>query len=140
MTDRVAAIVGSGTLPFTRGILSPDQRGSEANGEGVRTGLQTMVANPEDLNSVDAFGIRNVDVGTSATLIVGPNDNPLPRQRGVIIRNTGTDDVFIGPTDGVTAATGFAIPADGQVELPLLHNVEIWGIAAATRDIRVLIY
>lgn len=141
MTNRdVSAIIGSGTLPFTRAILPADQRGNEPLGEGVRTGIQVLVANPEDLNSVDAFGIRDVDVGTSATLIVGPNDNPLPRQRTVIIRNEGADDVFIGPTDAVTTDTGFAIPANGQIELPLMHNVEVWGIAGATRDVRVLIY
>lgn len=140
MTKEVAAIIGSGTLVQTRAILPVSQRGNEPLGEGVRTGIQVMIGNPEDQNSVDAFGIRNLTVSTSAILIVGPNDNPLPRQRAVIIRNEGADDVFIGPDSSVLTTTGFAIPANGQVELPLLHNVEVWGIAAAGRDVRVLVY
>lgn len=140
MNTRTAAIIGSGTIPYTRGILPVSQRGNEPLGEGVRTGTQVLVANFEDNTSVDAFGIRNVTVGVSATLIVGPNDNPLPRQRSVIIRNEGDDDVFIGPASGVTTGTGFPISSSGQVEIPLLNNVEVWGIAAANRDVRVLIY
>jgi hypothetical protein len=140
MNTRTAAIIGSGTIPYTRGILPVSQRGNEPLGEGVRTGTQVLVANFEDNTSVDAFGIRNVTVGVSATLIVGPNDNPLPRQRSVIIRNEGADDVFIGPASSVTTGTGFPISSSGQVEIPLLNNVEVWGIAAASRDVRVLIY
>jgi hypothetical protein len=140
MNTRTAAIIGSGTIPYTRGILPVSQRGNEPLGEGVRTGTQVLVANFEDNTSVDAFGIRNVTVGVSATLIVGPNDNPLPRQRSVIIRNEGADDVFIGPASSVTTGTGFPISSSGQVEIPLLNNVEVWGIAAANRDVRVLIY
>lgn len=140
MSINVSTTIGSGTLPFTRSILAAEQRGNEPLGEGHRFGQQMILANPEDLNSVDAFAIRNLTVNTSAVLIIGPNDNTLPRQRTVIIRNEGADDVFIGPTDGVLTTTGFAIAANTQLELPLLHNVEVWGIAGAGRDIRVLAY
>jgi hypothetical protein len=140
MAREVYATIGSGTIPFTRGILSSSQRGVEPNGEGHRGGTQVLIANPEDLNSVDAMAIRNVTVGTSATLIVGPNDNPLPRNRTVRIANEGADDVFIGQNDSVTTSTGYPIAAGSEITLPLLHNVEVWGIAAANRDIRVLVY
>jgi len=140
MAYDVAADIGSGTLPYTRNILTPAQRGSNANGEGWRTGHQVMIANPEDLNSVDAFGIRNVSVTGTATLIVGPNDNPLPRCRTVIIRNVGTGDVHIGPDSSVAVGTGFELAANTQIELPFLHNVEVWGISGGSEDVRVLIY
>lgn len=140
----VATTIGSGTVNQVRNILPPSQRGSNTDvavGDGGhRTGKQVILANPEDLNSVDAFGIRNISVTGTATLIVGPNDNPLPRQRMVIIRNVGTGDVHIGPDSGVLTTTGFELAANTQIELPLLHNVEVWGISGGSEDVRVLIY
>lgn len=141
MSERVASMIGSGTLPYTRGILPASQRGNEPLGEGVRTGSQVIVANFEDNYAADAFSTFDIDLpAATATLIVGPSTNPLPRSRTVYIQNLGTGNFFIGHNDSVSVSSGFLITEGEFIKLELLHNVEVWGIAGGTRDIRVLIY
>lgn len=149
MTQNVAAIIGSGTLPFTRGILPASQRGAQATGEGVRVGQQVILANPEDLNSVDTFAVSGVSIGSTPVRIWGPGINPLPRQREVILHNDGPGDVYYGPTStSVIAPSGFHLhfAAGGagtlqQIQLPFLHNVDIWARASTGgASIRILAY
>jgi len=146
MTNQVAAIVGSGTLPYTRGILPASQRGNEATGEGVRTGIQVMVGNPEDAIAVDAWAASGVVVGVTPVQIFGPNTNPLPRTRLVVLQNLGGQDLIIAPTAaGATIADGFTLEtpaagAESRIELPLLHNNEIWArSASATTTVKLVI-
>jgi len=146
MTNIVQTIIGSGTLPATRGILSVSQRGNEPNGQGVRTGIQTILANPEDLVAVDAWAASGVSVGTGVVQIFGPHTNPLPRTRLVVIQNLGGQDLIIAPTEaGATVADGFTLPTpaagvESRIELPLLHNNEIWArSASATTTVKLII-
>lgn len=146
MTNIVAAIIGSGTIPQTRAILPASQRGTEEAGEGVRTGVQVMVGNPEDLIAVDAWATSGVLVGVTPVQIFGPNINSLPRTRLVIIENVGSVDLLIAPTEvGNTVANSFTLPAPAagtipRVELPLLHGNEIWARAAsATTTVNLVI-
>jgi len=138
MTQVVASQVGSGTIPYTRGILPPSERGFLATGEGVRTGTQVMVGNPEDLIAVDAWAASGVVVGVAPVQIFGPTTNPLPRTRLVVIQNLGGQDLIIAPTEaGATVADGFTLPnpaagVESRIELPLLHNNEVWARAATT--------
>lgn len=143
MAREVAAIIGSGTLPYTRQILPSGQRGSDSSGEaeGVRTGLQIMVANYEDLQSVDAFAVSGVSIGPTPVLVWGPGINPLPRQRTVTLFNDGPGELFIGPNStAVISPSGFNIPAESSLVLPLLWNVQIWARSATTTQIRFLAY
>jgi len=146
-TPQVAAIIGSGTIPYTRGILPTSQRGNEPLGEGVRVGQQVMVGNPEDLLAVDAFAVSGVSIGPVPVKIWGPELNSLPRQRSVRLHNQGPGPVFIGPTStSVIAPSGFEIMAPtvagSTVELPLLLNVSIWArcSVAGGASITILAY
>lgn len=146
MTKEVAAVVGSGTIPYTRGILSASQRGNEPLGEGVRTGIQVMIGNPEDVIAVDAWAASGVVVGVTPVQIFGPNINSLPRTRLVILQNLGSQDLIIAPTAaGATVADGFTLPTpaagvESRIELPLLHNNEIWArSASATTTVKLVI-
>ncbi len=146
MTTQVAATIGSGTTEQTRAILPASQRGNEPRGQGVRTGIQVVVANPEDLNSVDAWAASGVVIGVTPVQIFGPTINTLPRTRLVMIENAGAVDMVIAPTEaGATLADGFTIPAPvagtlPRVELPLLHNNEIWArSASSTTTVKLLI-
>lgn len=151
MTKEVASIIGSGTLPYTRGILPESQRGNEPTGEGVRTGIQVMVGNPEDAIAVDAFATSGVSIGAIPVKIWGPNINSLPRQRFIRIHNDGPGQLFIGPNPtSVIAPSGMHVhfqtaSAAGPlqaIDLPFLHNVEIWGraLGAGGCEIRILAY
>lgn len=136
MTSVVASIIGSGTLPYTRQILSPANRGSQAGAEGVRTGAQVMIGNPEDLNSVDAFAVSGVSLAGTPVRIWGPGISSLPRQREVTIKNQGPGSVYIGPNStAVIAPSGFQINPPtanntfSEITLPFLANVDVWARA-----------
>jgi hypothetical protein len=66
----------------------------------------------------------------------------------VIIENIGAQDAYIAPTEaGATAADGFTIHAVGtagelnRIALPLLHNNEVWAVAAAsTTTLKIIVY
>jgi hypothetical protein len=146
MAVEVFAIVGSGTVEHARGILTPAQRGILTDGNGVRKGTQVMLANPEDLLSVDVWMASGVLVPSAAAVqVFGPHINTLPRTRKVILENVGGQDIYIAPTEaGATAADGFTLSAsdtNARVELPLLHNNQIWALAAsATSTLKIIAY
>jgi hypothetical protein len=143
MAREVAAIIGSGTIPYTRQILPSGQRGSDSTGtaEGVRTGTQVMVANWEDHLSVDAFAVSGVSIGITPIQVWGPGINPLPRQRTVTMFNDGPGELFIGPNStAVIAPSGFNVPAETALTLPLMWNVQIWARSASTSSIRFIAY
>lgn len=139
MTNIVAAQIGSGTIPFVRGILPSSQRGIEPNGEGVRTGIQVLVANPEDQIAVDAFAVSGVSIGVTPVKIWDANINPLPRQRSVSLFNDGPNEAFIGQTStAVISPSGYNITAETSLLLPFMKNVEIWARSAGTSQIRII--
>jgi len=147
MTNLVQSIVGSGTVPPVRAILPADQRGSEPLGGGVRTGIQVMVGNPEDLLAVDAFAASGITVGTAAIDILSPGRNPLPRCREVLVENVGGADVYLSHNPDFPTEDAFELATEGtagretRVRLPLLHNVSLYAkTAAGTSSVRLLIF
>ena len=149
MANEVSSLIGSGTLPFTRNILTPAQRGENAASRGGhRQATQVAVANPEDILSVDAWAASGVVITTVAGQIFGPHINTLPRTRMIVIENVGTQDAYIAPTEaGATAADGFTLAAsavtkpDARIELPLLHNAQVWATAAGTTTtLKIIVY
>lgn len=154
MATEASALIGSGTVEFTKNILTPAQRGSNPDTRGgFRQGTQVMLGNPEDLLSVDAWAVSGVVVNETPAQIVGPHINMLGRIRTVILENVGSGDatgprVFVGPTEALaTAADGFEIPAPAmpgtlnRLELPLLHNNEIWAATeSANTIIKIIVY
>lgn len=146
MAREVTSIVGSGTQIAIKAILPPAERGSEATGQGFRHGTQVAVANPEDLNSVDAFVASGVpSVGTTAVEILSPGSNPLPRMREVTIQNLGSADVYVGHSPDSLTILGYEItapPTDSinSITIPVMHNVSIWAATATgTANVRMLI-
>jgi len=142
----VATAVGSGTIPYTRGILPSGQRGYEPLGQGERTGLQVVIANPEDLTSVDAFAVSGIAISTTPIKIWGARQSPLPRARLVRIQNaTDSTTVTIANSAAKTAEgwqltnAGAATPRS-YVDLPVLDCVEIWAVASAGSQVRMLIF
>lgn len=148
MTNQTWTIIGSGTLPFTRSILPASQRGTQSDGRGERQGAQVVVANPEDLNSVDAFAVSGVSLAGTPVRIWGPGINSLPRQREVTIKNQGPGSIYIGPNStAVIAPSGFQINPPtanntfNEVTLPLLSNVDIWARAdGAGASVTIIAY
>lgn len=157
MAREAAAIIGSGTLPFTSEILADTERGVRSSTEvvqntagrgGLRTGTQVMVGNPEDINSAEAFAVSGITVGTTPVQIYAPGKAMLPRMREIVIQNTGGQNVLIGPSaekasiaEGFQLATGGTAGTNRRITLPLMHNVEIWARAqTGTSTIKMLMY
>lgn len=146
MSRDVASIIGSGTIPFTRAILPLSQRGTQADGEGIRTGTQVMIGNPEDMVAVDAFAVSGITVNTTPVLIFSKDlaKNVLPRVREVRVQNiTGSSELAIGPTAQKAQAEGYVIHVHGasapfgEVALPVLDSVQIWAVAKTGGPIQV---
>lgn len=148
MSREVAAIIGSGTVPYTRGILLPAQRGSQSGAEGVRVGLQVMIGNPEDMVSVDAFASSGIAVGTTPTKIFGSNQSPLPRARKIIIENTSdTSTLLVSHAPSRVISEGYHLTNAGastpraSIELPILGGTDVWAAAlSGTVQVRILIF
>lgn len=147
MSKEVAALIGSGTVLYTYGILDPTVRGFQSGAEGVRVGTQVIIANPEDLLAVDAFAASGISVSTVATEIIGPYNNPLPRSRSIIVENTGNADVYLSHKASFTTQDAFELSPEGtagrssRVELPLLHNVSMYAkTASGSTTVRLLIF
>ena len=152
MANEVSTLIGSGTVFATRQILTPANRGSntvipEGQG-GFRQSTQVSLANPEDILSVDIWAASGVVINTVTAQVFGPHINTLPRTRKVVIENVGGQDAYIAPTEaGATAANGFTLAAsavtkpDARIELPLLHNAQVWATAAsATTTLKIIVY
>lgn len=145
MAQQSNATIGSGTLPFTTQILTPEQRGQQANGRGERYGTNVVVVNPEDQIAVDAWAASGVLVPSAAAVqVIGPGITALPRTRKVVLQNGGANAIYIAPTEaGATATDGFSIAGNAlfTLELPLLHNNSIWALAdTAPTLLKVLVY
>jgi len=149
MTNIVAAQVGSGTLPYVRAILPSGQRGSDNTGQaaGVRTGIQVIVANPEDLASVDAFASSGIAVSTTPIKIFGASQSLMPRARQVMIENASDSSTLLianAPakvvSEGWQLVNGTAAPR-AFVTLPIMAGVDIWAAASTgTVQVRILIF
>ena len=148
MSSHVATDIGSGTISYTRGILPPSQRGSQSGAAGVRVGLQVVVANPEDMVSVDAFASSGITVGTAPVKIFGSSQNPLPRARKIIVENaTDTSTLLVSHAQSKTLIEGFHLTNAGastpraSVELPILGGTDVWAAGlGGTVQVRILIF
>ena len=149
---QVASQIGSGTLPYTRGILPASQRGNEPTGEGVRTGLQVVVANPEEFCAVDAFAASGLTIGTTPVQIAGPGITPLPRARKIVIQNSSLsaalgDALFVGHRENHDfLIEGFGVYGSNaghinQIEIPLMAGTEVWARSVTNNiSVRLLFY
>lgn len=147
MSREVAAIIGSGTTPFTYGILSQSQRGSQSGAEGVRTGLQVVIANPEDMVAVDAFAASGIAVTTTPIKIFGASQSPLPRARKVLIENSTDSSTLVIANRASKIPEGWQLVNAGantpraSVELPIMNGTDVWAAAVAgTVQVRMLIF
>lgn len=150
MTSIVAAHVGSGTVNPVRGILPSGQRGHDNTGlaAGVRTGIQVMLGNPEDIVAVDAFASSGIAVSTTPLKIFGASQSLLPRARQVIIENaTDSSTLLISHHPSKVVSEGYALTNAGtntprqSVTLPVMAGVDIWAAASAgTVQVRILIF
>lgn len=82
-----------------------------------------------------AFGANVGQVATSAVVaqVVASNSN----RRTITMTNTGNAAIFVGPTNGVLATTGHAIPAGASVQLRHYAGA-IWAISAAAQTLTFL--
>lgn len=153
MARESVSMIGSGTTPYTYGILSPANRGSYTGpasdaGKGERIGTNINVVNFEDGNSVDAFAVSGITVTTTPTKIWDANINPLARQRTIEFINMGpsTANLF-NAGSSLVSPSGFALTSitskdtTSRIKLPLMKNVEVWAVAeTGFSQIRILAY
>jgi hypothetical protein len=145
MAREVASLIGSGTVPYTSQILNTDQRGTSSGAKGARYGTQVQIANPEDLNSVATFAVSGITVGTTPIEIIGPDTNPLPRCRNIMIQNVGVSILYVGHSSDINLIEeGFALLSNAnnfrEIDFPLLHNNSVWAVASTGTSARIVVY
>jgi hypothetical protein len=77
-----------------------------------------------------------VTVGLSAVQLNTVDTDGIHGQR-LVVRNTGTTDVFLGGST-VTTGNGLTLPAGGVQEMPLSPGELVFAIASVTGSVRVL--
>jgi hypothetical protein len=79
---------------------------------------------PEAITSSEQIG--QITVGTSAVQLTSTNDAV-----GVIIKSlaANTGKIYIGTTNGVTAANGFELTAGQQINAQILNANALWAIS-----------
>ena len=144
MARESSVIIGSGTIPYTASILSPEQGGITEGARGIRTGTNVVLINPEDLTASTSFLVSGVSIGSTPTKIWGPELNSLSRQREVWLHNDGPGTVFFGQSStSVIAPSGMSLTtSDPTIKLPLMHNASIWAraLGAGGAEIRILAF
>lgn len=79
---------------------------------------------------INAVSVATTEVSLSAT--------PLAGRTRIIVQNSGSNSIFVGPT-GVLISTGIEVSKGGTLSLELGEDVELFGICASgTQDTRVL--
>lgn len=133
MAYESSVIVGSGLNPRKREQFLPKNSTSQ---ERHLRGTSVVLINPED-NSAGGSGLTGqITVGTTATKIPTV---PLQYRRAVAIFNaSSTETLYIGFNASVTTGTGFPIPPSSSLPMDINAEVEVWGIASASVDIRIL--
>jgi len=74
-----------------------------------------------------SFKTGTITVTTSATSILSVNTS----QKSRVLKNTGTETVFIGSDNSVTDATGFPIEPSEELEIGDFNGT-IYGIVTTT--------
>lgn len=87
------------------------------------------------LSSSGSATLSQVTVGGTAVSLV----DATPVRRSVLIQNVhATNNLFIGPTNGVLTTTGIQVRSNESIELTD-YNGALFGIAsAASTDVRIL--
>ena len=117
---------GGNTISVDDGgsTISIDDGGGSITIDGTVT---TTPSGVQDINTATSSTITTgqVTVSTSATLIIAANSS----RRSVVVRNTGSTDMYIGAS-GVTTATGFLVKASEAFTVDR-STAAIYGVVAS---------
>ena len=105
--------------------ISIDDGGSSITVDG------TVSTTPAAYSS---WQVEAVTVTNTATAIVATS--PLANRLSAIIQNVGNADMFVGPTNAVTVASGLLISKGFSQEVALDDDATIYGISAGTTNVR----
>lgn len=137
--------IGSGLLPhvgpalsFISGHFPEGTYPVPAARDGLRTleGQATVIINPEDFSVHLGLRQQAISVETSA---VGLPTASFENRRALVIHNDGPNTLYIGGSD-VTVANGFPLVEGEKISIAIQGHggVVVYGIAAATTDVRIL--
>lgn len=103
----------------------------KANGD-IYYGKDANIAYYGELNT-DTMNYSNVTIATSATTLIAANSS----RKSILIRNNGSNDLYIGESSGVTTSDGQLIRP--QQCIRLFTTAIIYGIAdTSSVDVRYL--
>lgn len=131
MAFESSVIVGSGIAPLKKHL--PINAKSH---ERHLRGTQVVLINPEDSSAGGSGIVTAVTVGSSAVKLP---TTPLVGRRAMAVFNASTSvTLYVGFDPNVTTGTGWPVPPSTSLPMDLNAQVELYGIAASSIDVRVL--
>ena len=86
----------------------------------------------------------NVTVGTSATLIVSKSRSSNTARTGLLIKNNGSQAIYLGETSSVTTSNGYPLASGAEMTFDykggksqFFYRGDVYGIAGGSVDVRV---
>ena len=130
MAHESTAIVGSGIAPLKKQLLV-----NPTTQERHLRGTQVVVVNPEDGSAGGSGLVTAVSVGATAVKLP---TTPLRGRRAIAVFNNSSAPLYVGFSPNVTTGNGWPIPAGSSLPMDINGQVELYGIASSTLDIRIL--
>lgn len=131
MAYEASIVVGSGINPLKKQVCP-----NETTQERHLRGTNIVLLNPEDSSAGCSGLATQVNVGSS---VVKLPTTPLKYRRAIaIFNNDSSENLYIGFSPDVTTGTGWPIPPSSSLPMDINSEVEVYGIASSTIDIRIL--
>jgi len=126
MSQIAATTIGSGTHPYTTSIRPGESLAGTDVANGVRTGIQTVLINPEEFVSSPFLNASGISIVSDSIRELQPL---ISLRRMVEIKNIGPGPIYLRPDMGF--GSGFYVGADEIQKIPVMNNVQIYVKAGA---------
>lgn len=98
-----------------------------------------LASDQEDIAAAGTIGIANYTVTISAQKLgSGGSNAPIAGRKWIHVLNLGASRIFLGPTSGVTTATGYPLGAQGSQKFLIRASQDLYAISESSSDVRIL--
>lgn len=130
MAFESSVVVGSGIAPLKKQLpVNPTTL------ERHLRGTQVVVLNPEDGSAGGSGLVTAISVGAVAVKLP---TTPMRGRRAIAVFNNSSAALYVGFSPSVTTGTGWPVPAGTSLPMDINAEVELYGIAGSTVDVRIL--
>lgn len=130
MAFESSVVVGSGIAPLKKQLPI-----NQTTHERHLRGTQVVVLNPEDGSAGGSGLVTALSVGGTAVKLP---TTPMRGRRAIAVFNNSAATLYVGFSPNVTTGTGWPVPQGTSLPMDINSDVELYGIAGSTLDVRIL--